>query len=431
MKRILPIILFILLTAWQCDKSRVIAREASACGGGESSMKTDTEKFGLKEEVAEWMRECYGINDGKRTQEKVLLNREIYRFNRAGMILEMKGYEEENTFVSCGYKEYDEEGNITEERYYDASGTLLARHRYYYNEAGRLTRETKDDRTGKLFYSSCRHYDCNGNVTGFIKTMTENDREIILTEGKTTYFSTGCKKKEERTEYAMNGAVHFRNITHYDTAGRQVKVEEYNGEGNLNFREEYTYNGNGNLTRSREYAWNFVTKQYTTKEDIYTYDAGGKLLQSKENGISRVFHYDEAGSETDIVEYSESGTLLTKKTYRYHTGTAAKEESVVIYGDENTAVSTLVNSYNAEGNLIEWARFKPDGSLLYRHRTYYDDEGNTIEEVHDATKELPRIKYRYSYDEQGNHIETRCYRLDDSKKEELALIYHYEITYRE
>lgn len=436
------LVVFIL---FQCSKPEKIEFKNSIIDR-EITKQTDCEKFGLKGNVRQWIRQSFRFseeNSGHR--EKILLNKEVYVFNESCMKIEAQGFNENNEMTFKDFISYNDEGNIIEENYYDSKGILLVKVRYHYNDTGIIIEEVKEDVTGHVIYTSLWNYDKNGNNSEYTKSMKGNDQNRIVTVVKRTFNNKGNIKSENRIEYRIDGSIHFRKNIHYDRNGKIVKSLEYDGEDKLTNRTDYNYTKEGKLLTFIEYFYNYETDAYVKQITSYIYDKKGNLLESKEPGQTVVYKYDGNGNKTEVMEYSEHDKLLNKLLISYDDKNKKRKEVRMDYTENEGEGAEYVYSYDENEKIVLWAKYDHTGNLLYEYPVFYDENGNKREEVVESTTlkndnwnstmlstvHFPKIKYRYKFDDWGNHIETLCSRLNGQDKPELAMAYEYIITYRE
>jgi len=355
----------------------------------------------------------------------------LYRFNENGMKTGVEGFNEQNTVTSKSSHIYDENGKIKKDIYYGAQGEVLVTLDYFYDNNGNKIKEIKNDRIGNFMYTSLWTYDANGNATNYIRSISGNNRNSILTNVETSYDKNGNITGETTTEYKNDNSILFKRITQYNTLGEKLTRVEYDGNGTLTKKETYTYNRWG---KPATYIYNTYqpdTKKWKKTTSTYTYDKKGNLLESKEPWQTLRYTYDKNGNEIEVFEYNESGVLQKKNTGSYDDKNNKKEEINIIFSEDGSIDHKYKYTYDEAGRLIEWAKYDNKGNLLYTYRTLYDARGNKTEEVEESTVKIPKIKYQYKFDKKDNLIETKCYRLSDRDEPSLAMIYEYEIIYWE
>ena len=117
----------------------------------------------------------------------------------------------------------------------------------------------------------------------------------------------------------------------YDSAGNQIKTEEYNSDGSVGIEWEFSYDSNGNQIKSIEYG------------------SDGNVILWYE------YEYDSAGNETKEVRYNADGSVAVWDEYEYDIiGNKIKETSC----DINGRIFCHGYEYDDAGNRIR--------TILYR-----------------------------------------------------------------
>jgi hypothetical protein len=135
----------------------------------------------------------------------------------------------------------------------------------------------------------------------------------------------------------------------YDDKGNPTLEVQYESDGLMTEKNEYSYNADGKLS------------------GIFIYDDMGEILEKKTiewgddgNIISETVHYLDGS--VDILQYNyENGKLAEKK----------------LIDDENIVESTEKYTYS-EDKLLMFEKLNEEGELVYKHENEYDDEGNLI-----------------------------------------------------
>ena len=257
--------------------------------------------------------------------------------------------------------EYDTRGNLTKAVDADSSVT------YAYDSANRLTKVTYG--TGRFLQFA---YDAGGRRSqmvdqdgfttnylydnvGRLQQLTDKDNANVITY---SYDNIGQLTREDNG----NGTYTTYN---YDTAGQLLSIVNYQPDGDINSRYDYTYDELGQRT-------SMTTLEGTTS---YGYDATGQLTSvSLPNGREIFYEYDGAGNRISVTDDGVTTSYSTNNLNQYNT------------------VGSATYTYDADGNLIS----KVDGSDTWTYS--YDIENRLIGVT------TPEGTWAYEYDALGNRI---------------------------
>lgn len=205
-----------------------------------------------------------------------------------------KRYSETGRLITC--EEYDENGNITLIEEYDSKGQLNSREEYIRDEKGNITHHMHDaiEFTKEISYTYS-YTEEEGRLSaicykdGYWWRYTEyeyddNDNLLVM------------------IDYDQEGNVEYKEEYSYNKNGDELKVQFSNEDG-VWFSAEYEYDDNG-----REIRGEFVVNGEISYEEC-TYNTEGELISK---GI-----YNENGSlvESIIYEYDENGNRICEKKY--------------------------------------------------------------------------------------------------------------------
>ena len=155
------------------------------------------------------------------------------------------------------------------------------------------------------------------------------------------------------------------------------------------------------------------------------YDSEGNILEKygfKDQQLVRynIWHRNEAGKITEILEFKDNHILLEKTEYKYdsqgreisRTGTD-KDGQTTFYGNStydaaNRQTRTGVNEegnnyvyvYSADGNLTELTVTKPNGDHVTRSSYKYDKDGKGLEDI--GYDKDGKVSYRKTYLYEGD-----------------------------
>ncbi|AFY39932.1 RHS repeat-associated core domain protein [[Leptolyngbya] sp. PCC 7376] len=257
--------------------------------------------------------------------------------------------------------EYDERGNLTKAVDSDSSVT------YAYDSANRLTKVTYG--TGRFLefdYDAggrrSRMVDQDGFTTNYLydevgrlKQLTDEDDANVITY---SYDEIGRLARED------NGNGTYTTYG-YDAAGQLLSIVNYQPDGDINSRYDYTYDELGQRT-------SMTTLEGKTN---YGYDATGQLTSVElPNGREIVYEYDAAGNRISVTDDGVRTNYATNNLNQY------------------TTVGDAVYTYDTDGNLIS----KVDGDDTWTYS--YDIENRLVGVT------TPDGTWAHEYDALGNRI---------------------------
>lgn len=191
---------------------------------------------------------------------------------------------------------------------------------------------------------------------------------------RTQYKRNAIGKLIEKKRAYPDGNIETIDSLRYDTAGRWIQTDRYDGRGELLIRLAYKWNKKGQKIEQAAYKPSGVLDQLTKFE----YDSSGnRKKEEHENGkgdriLKRVLEYTDA-EVSAMKEYSKTEQLLSEThiTYDEH-GLKLKEE---IIGQNGKVLRKNDYSYtlDAQGNWIKQIVFesqKPE-IIIERKIKYY------------------------------------------------------------
>ncbi len=248
---------------------------------------------------------------------------------------------------------FDEAGNTTEEVKYMKDGQVEEKNSYEYNNVGKLLSHTLlyavDDVTEK-------------------RVLTRDDKGHLLTETK--YYGSDSG---ERTDYEYNDKNNVTAIIRYDEEGEFIS------------REEIIYDDGASLKERK------------------TVDAGGKL-------ISRITFTTPVNNEIEETEFNEKDALVSKTVIKFND--KGKEVSVIQTNPQGKVISSVLNAYDENGNIIE--KINKDFYSKKVRYEYNDKNQLTSQEIYDENGLLLR-KNMYEYDDDGNLAAEQTYEMDTTR----------------
>lgn len=177
---------------------------------------------------------------------------------------------------------------------------------------------------------------------------------------------------------------------------------------------------------------------------ITTYDAEGNVIEESRYGpdgsVYERYTASDDGKGTVVIESSRysGGSAYHERCIRTYDGRGILSHSC--YNDNGALTGKELNTYDAQGNLIELAScdergcfdvrnsytvddertvtatvvYNPDGSIQYRARKVHDPKANEIERFYDRPDGSEVRAAVYRYDARGNWTEWTDYNVDGS-----------------
>lgn len=292
--------------------------------------------------------------------------------------------------------DFNAQGNLTKTVYY-SQGKLYQTHTYSYNDQHLLVRHRSEDHSDKTVSLREFTYNADGiitsekftgstsHITSYIaynKAAAPTEEIDFDSQGDTTdhvvysYGSFGLETKKVYRTIDEKLQLAYELKYRYDENGRNTKIEELSGSGEINEWLEMQYHANGELALDKEYRGN--------------------------GQVSRIRNYDQRGNVTELISYQPSGSLFLHRRYVYNEAGYLTEETDLNSSGQVTKRNTC--AYDEQGNKVEEKHFKEDGTLEYHATFTYDAQGNKTR--WDRYDENGKIfsSFVYFYDVQGNKI---------------------------
>jgi hypothetical protein len=178
----------------------------------------------------------------------------IFSYNTQWQLIEKKTINDEGEQEEHSRYSYDGSKLATEETF-DAEGELVSSHHNTYDAAGNVVEQLVDGIEG---YQRTVHVFNNNNQR--ISTHKYNQDDECIEE---TLIEESEDRKLLKMQETIRGNLSFYNIE-LDAAGRQIKQEETDKDGDLisSIEREYDENGNLLLSKAMVYRPEFGTYQY-------------------------------------------------------------------------------------------------------------------------------------------------------------------------
>lgn len=214
------------------------------------------------------------------------------------------------------------------------------------------------------------------------------------------------------TEYDENGEIRNRSNYTYEN-GKITQRIKYRSDGRISFTEKHEYQENTEIVQSinYDYGGNIFSKRYIRNENGEFIES---FYQSKDDfvpKIEKLIHKKENVSKWEILEGNKK--VIKEKIYsisKKYEHEITKEDGVITWDwqgwfDENHNLIEIKCGYNKD-SVAYWNKYKYDkNNNLIKEETLKDDLA--INE--DETKETITT-YSYKYDKKGNWIEKNEYK---------------------
>ena len=228
-------------------------------------------------------------------------------------------------------------------------------------------------------------YDSEGRVLRHI--------EFFHSDGRWEYEYDSAGNLSRETCYKVRGDearywIEYRDV--YDGAGDEVfRIgSRYEGEGNLDY--EIVYDSEGNKVKLTYYEEDKTIRRVIEYEGadlemrIIDYDEQGNIVGRRE------FEYDAAGNMTLMVDYDADGNIEVNESHDCDTYR-------IIHHYWPTE-----NVYDAAGNLIKRVDYDYEGNIEDVFEYTYDESGNLLQYMHNAVEYNASGVIEYEYDSAGN-----------------------------
>lgn len=210
----------------------------------------------------------------------------------------------------------------------------------------------------------------------------------------------------------------------YDEDGNMSCRKMYNSAGEQMEQIDYTYDAQGRLVQTKGFGYAEV---YTTYKTEYIYDENGNLIHKKDYQNGELFTeevYDAAGNLLEgfsymgggydshsVYTYGEAGNLLSVETERggeaysgwYYfydkDGRLVREERFLMSRGERKEL-TNTYTYDENGRCIRYDMGGFQGEQSYETYTY-DAAGNMLSSEYHHYQESGSTGYYWTYDEEG------------------------------
>jgi hypothetical protein len=193
------------------------------------------------------------------------------------------------------------------------------------------------------------------------KSPREHSRIPWLSLG----FDRMGNRVEERQLY-VQPVLSFRSVFARDSLGRLTGGAEYNHEGGIEFRWDYSYDPTGKRIEENRYSAN---DDSFFSRSTYLYDEDGNLVEETR------LHAESSNDFRWVYSYDEKGNRVAEEFYleRLHDSSTGKRSLL----DSKT-----VWRYSSKGDPVEEIRYDASGSVksTRRYAYEYDPQGNWIKQ---------------------------------------------------
>jgi len=212
-------------------------------------------------------------------------------------------------------------GSVVERLRSFGGDQFRSRSRFSYDDQGRLVRWRGLDREGNILWEYRYEYDDRGNLTQ--ETSTAGDGELLET---TVYQYVGHQIVAE--VLYVDSRVEWRKTYRHDAAGNRSEWSLTDGEG-IRFK----------------HVEEFRDETGRTEREVH-YDQFGAVLEE-------VFHaYDEIGRLVAVTTRDGTGSVLSRREYRYRGDGRILRDQTTIYEEDGTTTETVQYTYDEVGNWI-------------------------------------------------------------------------------
>jgi len=205
-----------------------------------------------------------------------------------------------------------------------------------------------------------------------------SEQAVSLTEKKIRYYVNFPELRYAYGEAEIKGRSYVR-VT-LDGRGRHLRRRWFRADGAMATREELQYDDAGRLVRLEAFDERGARKGFT----VFNYPEVGRVIKHRFDAKSKPTevieeHYNVRGfilweKHQQVVEHGSHLETVTKVEYTYPEPGIRKGD----YFDEDAqATHTIVDHFNAGGDLIATEKFDTEGEL-YLHSEYVFDAGGRV-----------------------------------------------------
>lgn len=248
-----------------------------------------------------------------------------------------------------------------------------------------------------------------------MKAVLEYDKDYNLVSAKTyeddelrveTTYANDMNKPLSQKNYDEDGDLASRWEYTYDDDGNELTCSYYNADNEVEWGYVRTYDENGNILTEKNYTEDELQVEYR-----YTYNADGKMVEQ-----IAVWEY---GDESWVrCTYDDHGNILAEKS-----GSGDEEYHSTTYENTYDGDKLMeVKVYEAD-ELSEHTKYDADGNEILSVSYFEDEETNRTEATYENGKLIRSVSFTYgeesycvenTYNDDGKLTERRIKYTDDN-----------------
>lgn len=254
-----------------------------------------------------------------------------------------------------------------------------------FDESGRLLLEIAFTQDGEIADKVEHRYDSAGRL---LETLVYGEDDEVL-ERKELVWGDDDRVIRELTHY-LDGSADTHEYL-YDDSGNLTGIEVKDEEGEMEFSEKYVYEGDKVVKVER---WDGEDELTFRQEDTYISGviSARKIWSSEETEPFTVaYQFNAAGHREQELRYNSRDQLIERNIYEED-----DQGRVIRLIEENRQrKNTTEFSYDEKGNVSRQAEYDLNGDLNHEIFRIYNDDGDplhtTVESVIKTTGE--RVAY--------------------------------------
>ncbi|MBQ9245397.1 hypothetical protein IJ182_03920 [bacterium] len=289
---------------------------------------------------------------------------------------------------------FNEQGKVTFIRFFNDAGEMIGYDTYIYDSSGNpLERVSYNANNDIIYKKNCEYYD-DGNVRHEDEVFYRDDGSTITSKEK-EYYQNGTLKSNVETSYNPDNSIKEKSDEQKRSDGTRVsmilKTYDENTQGyvtteiyyneNDDVEEENYYNKDNILTYSSHNTYN-TDGSITTETKEYSPE--GEMMDNYSYTLNSDYE------QTEYVQYNPQGEVLYRETTEYNEAGFPSVETIL--DGNNNVIKKTVNEYddnnnkvsscvyNAAGEITETSDYKYNDAGLITEKVSRNKEGNVIEE---------------------------------------------------
>jgi len=269
------------------------------------------------------------------------------------------------------------------------------------------------------------------------KNVDNNLAELDL-KGKVRSIKRYSYEVSSKFGEIIKGRVIEAKESFYNPEGNKTEIIEYDDNGKLTQKDEFSYNSQNLIKISIETNLQFDIKD--TLSYNYSYYKPDKIKEIKilkSNGsLKNKILYNEQDYVKEDIVYRANGKPFIGNSYLYDS-TGNKIEMKRTYYRKDIRTSKIEFSYNKNNNIAKQTEYKQDGSILKTIIYEYDTKGNVVKEIPSSThyvndnleivedKSKVTYTYKYEFDSKHNWLKKITYINDMPTNMDIRTIEYY------